>query len=83
MLESHSELPLEPERTPVVGFGRLSDIDIAKWRDTKFLPDARNLAAEIANTDGWNLNEVEKLIAQHFYDFAVRIVGMSDISHIH
>lgn len=37
-------------------------------RDTQFLGFAESLAAEIANTDGWMLVDVEKLIAQRVYD---------------
>ena len=37
-------------------------------RDTQFLSFASSLAAEIADTDGWQLVEVEKLIARRAYD---------------
>lgn len=37
-------------------------------RDTQFAGFAALLAAEIADTDGWKLADVEKLIAQRTYD---------------
>ena len=37
-------------------------------RDTQFQGFASSLGAEIADTDGWNLADVEKLIARRAYD---------------
>lgn len=46
----------------------------ANPRDTQFKGFAQLLAAEIANTDGWMLSEVEKLIARRAYDLVLHTV---------
>lgn len=43
-------------------------------RDTQFADFAELLTAEIADTDGWNLADVEKLVAQRAYDFAYHVL---------
>jgi hypothetical protein len=43
-------------------------------RDTRFLGFAALLAAEIANTDGWMLVDVERLIARRAYDLVQHTV---------
>ena len=40
-------------------------------RDTQFQGFASSLGAEIADTDGWNLADVEKLIARRAYDLVL------------
>jgi hypothetical protein len=35
---------------------------------------ATDITAEIANTDGWNLADVERMVAEHLYQFAVHIL---------
>lgn len=48
-------------------------------RDTQFLGFAASLAAEIANTDGWHLADVEKLIARRAYDLAHHVLRCNGI----
>jgi hypothetical protein len=47
-------------------------------RDTQFAGFAAALGAEIANTDGWNLADVEKLIARRAYDLVDHVVCWID-----
>lgn len=43
-------------------------------RSTKFLEIARDITSDIASTDGWNLADVERLVAEHLYDFALHLL---------
>lgn len=42
-------------------------------RSNQFREAARSIVADIANTDGWQLANVEKLVAEHLYDFACHV----------
>jgi len=85
MLEFNHEMKDAPDEISeakhpsAVAFGRVSHAELTKARDTKFLPEARRLAAKIGRQ---HLSEEEEtLLARLLFDFAVRCIG-ENIGHL-
>lgn len=75
----------EPEYMTICGRGEeiaMSEEQKANPRDTQFKGFAQSLAAEIADTDGWMLSDVEKLIARRAHDLVQHTVGYS-LEYLH